>query len=201
MFLVSFPCFGQACSFSQQVLGPPKKEVPMTFGRITRIAFLVSIAILLFAFIASSGGHPVVPAQPQSEQSARHCTPVGGTVITNFAAIDQNTTMGTATGDLRGAVSGTLLGAPQPATGNTLVFHVQHHWVTESGDTLSFDPATATTVPLSQTLFAVVTYPLHLTGGTGRFAAASGDINAIGEVDLASWTVFRYTGQDCFVFN
>jgi hypothetical protein len=170
----------------------------MTLGRITRIAFLVSIAILLFSFVASSGGRGPAAAHPQSEPRDRHCTPVGGTVMTNFGAIDQNTTMGTATGDLQGAVSGTLLGAPQPGAGNTLVFHVQHHWVTESGDTLSFDPATATTVPLSQTLFAVVTYPLHLTGGTGKFVGATGDINAIGEVDLSNGTVFRYRGQVCF---
>src|ERR1700736_891782 len=100
----------------------------MTVGRITRIAFLVSIAILLFSFIASSRGHRAAVAQPQSEQSAPHCTPVGGTVMTNFGAIDQNTTMGTATGDLRGAVSGTLLAAPRPGAGNSLVSHVQHHW-------------------------------------------------------------------------
>jgi hypothetical protein len=79
-----------------------------------------------------------------------------------------------------------------------LVFHIQHHWVTESGDTLFFDPATATTVPLSQTLFAIVTYPVHLRGGTGRFAGATGDMTGIGEVDLSSGTVFRYSGQVCF---
>jgi hypothetical protein len=170
----------------------------MTVGRITRIAFLVSIAILLFSFVASSGGRRPAAPRPQAEPSDHRCTPVGGTVMTNFGAIDQNTTMGTATGDLRGAVSGTLLGAPQPGAGNTLVFHVQHHWVTESGDTLSFDPATATTVPLSQTLFSVVTYPLHLTGGTGKFVGATGDLNTIGEVDLVKGTVFRYSGQVCF---
>ena len=130
--------------------------------------------------------------------SKSHCQTVGGTIMTNFGAIDQNTTMGTATGDLRGAVSGTILGAPQQGTGNTVVFHVQHHWVTESGETLFFDPATATTVPISQTVFAIVTYPLHLTGGTGRFAGATGDISAIGEVDLSTGTVFRYTGQVCY---
>jgi len=169
----------------------------MTVKRITRISFLVSIAVLLSGFIASSGGHRAA-AQPQSERSEPHCAPVGGMILTNFGAIDQNTTMGVATGDLRGAVSGTLLGTPQQGVGNTLLFHVQHHWVTESGDTLSFDPATATTVPLSQTLFAIVTYPLHLTGGTGRFAGATGDMNAIGEVDLSNGTVFRYRGQICF---
>jgi len=76
-----------------------------------------------------------------------------------------------------------------------------HHWVTESGDTLSFDQATATTLPLSQTsptLFAVLTYPVHITGGTGKFAGATGDITNIGEVDLVKGTVFRYSGQVCF---
>ena len=170
----------------------------MTFGRLTRIALLVSFAIVVFAFAVISGGHPAAPAHPQSVQADPHCKLVGGTIMTNFGAIDQNTTMGTATGDLRGAVSGTILGAPQPGAGNTLVFHIQHHWVTESGDTLFFDPATATTVPLSQTLFAIVTYPVHLRGGTGRFAGATGDMTGIGEVDLSSGTVFRYSGQVCF---
>ena len=120
----------------------------MTFGRITCIAFLVSLALFLFAFIANSGSYPSAAAQTQSEQATPHCRLVGGTVMTNFGAIDQNNTLGTATGDLRGAVRGTILGAPQPGAGNTVVFHVRHHWVTESGDTLSFEPATATTVPL-----------------------------------------------------
>ena len=95
-------------------------------------------------------------------------------------------------------MTGTVLSAPQPGTGNTAVFHIQHHWVTETGDTLFFDPATATTVPLSQTLFAIVTYPIHLTGGTDKFAGATGDMTAIGEVDLVNGTVFRYVGQVCY---
>jgi hypothetical protein len=170
----------------------------MISGRIARITFLISIAGLLVALAARSGGRPAATAQPDSERAEHHCTTVGGTIMTNFGAIDQNTTMGAATGDLRGAVSGTLLAAPQSGPGGTVIFHVQHHWVTESGDTLNFDPATATTAPLSQTLFAVVTYPVHLTGGTGRFAGATGDLTGIGELDLNAGTVFRYTGQVCF---
>ncbi len=172
----------------------------ITFAGALSRAALIALAVCVPAMALFSGASstPKAAAQPQSQQSVPHCIPVGGTIMTNFGAIDQNTTMGTATGDLRGAVSGTLLGAPQPGAGNTLVFHVQHHWVTESGDTLSFDPATATTVPLSQTLFAILTYPVHLTGGTGKFVGATGDMNAIGEVDLVKGTVFRYSGQVCF---
>jgi hypothetical protein len=167
-----------------------KKEAIMTSGRTVRTAFLVSLAVLAFAFSASSGSHPAGAARSRPENGKSHCTAIGG--------IDQSTTLGTATGDLRGAVAGALLGAPQPGTGNTVVFHIQHHWVTETGETLFFDPATATTVPLSQTLFAIVTYPVHLTGGTGKFAGATGDLTAIGEVDLVNGTVFRYSGQVCY---
>jgi hypothetical protein len=173
-------------------------EAIMKPGRIARIAFLVSLSVFAFAFAANSGSHPSGAAGPRPETSRSHCSLVGGTITTNFGGVDQNTTLGTATGDLRGAVTGTVLSAPQPGTGNTVVFHIQHHWVTETGDTLFFDPATATTVPLSQTLFAIVTYPIHLTGGTGKFAGATGDMTAIGEVDLVNGTVFRYVGQVCY---
>jgi len=166
----------------------------MNLRRIIQISSVLSFAVLLVAIAGESVSRSAAVAPREADP---HCTPVGGSIITNFGAIDQNTTMGTATGDLRGAVSGTLLGPPQQV-GSTVVFHVQHHWVTESGDTLFFDPATATTIPISQTLFAVVTYPLHLTGGTGRFAGASGDMTAIGEVDLIKGTAFRYSGQVCF---
>jgi hypothetical protein len=60
-------------------------------------------------------------------------------------------------------------------------------------------PPVATAAPLSQTLFAIITYPIHITGGTGKFAGATGDLTNIGEVDLgAKATVFRYSGQVCF---
>ena len=168
----------------------------MTLRRITRIALLITVAI--FAFIANSGTPHAAAAPPRPESADRHCTQVGGMLMTNFGVVNGSTTLGTATGDLRGAVAGTLLGSPQTGPNGTVIFHVQHHWVTESGDTMFFDPATATTLPLSQSLFAIITYPLHLKGGTGRFAGATGDLNAIGEVDLTAGTVFRYSGQVCF---
>ena len=180
----------------------------MTIQRIAGVALVLCSAVLLLSF-ASASGNPKAAAQPARGAGRpdldRRCVPVGGTVMTNFGAIDASTTMGTATGDLRGAVSGTLLGAPQPGAGGTLIFHVQHHWVTETGDTLLFDPATATTAPLGSGLFAIITYPVHLKGGTGRFAGATGDVTNIGEVSLpdapditGGTTIFRYTGQVCF---
>jgi hypothetical protein len=176
----------------------------MTAQRFAGVASVLFSVVLLLSF-ASASGNPKALTPAARPDSDRHCVPIGGTVMTNFGAIDASTTMGTATGDLRGAVSGTLLGAPQPGAGGTLIFHVQHHWVTETGDTLFFDPATATTAPLPHGLFAILTYPVHLTGGTGKFAGATGELTNIGEVSLPNapditggTTIFRYTGQVCF---
>ncbi|HXT74792.1 MAG TPA: hypothetical protein VN780_00750 [Candidatus Eisenbacteria bacterium] len=166
--------------------------------KIKAIAVLSTPALLLlvFAFAPASANSP---AHGWEDRDHR-CVHVGGTLITNFGALAPDaptTTLGPATGDLAGAVAGTLIGAPQ-VSGNNVLFKVQHHWVTESGDTITFDQATATTVALSQSRFAVVNYPVHINGGTGKFAGATGDINAIGEVDLNAGTVFRYFGKVCF---
>ena len=172
----------------------------MTLGRITRIAFLVCTVVLAIAFISSSGGHPTAAAQPRSGPGERYCTHVGGSIITNFGAVDANTTLGPVTGDLRGAVAATLVTPPQPGPNGTVIFHIQHHWVTESGDNIYLDPAVATTVPVqnSQTRFAIISYPSHITGGTGRFAGAAGDVTYFGEADLVSGTALRYSGEVCF---
>ena len=162
-----------------------------------KISVLLAGAVLLCGFARNRGNTVAAAPKAVASLTEEGCVAVGGTIISNFGAIDANTTLGPATGDLRGAVSGTILGTPQPGPGNSVVFRVQHHWVTESGYTLTFDPAIATTVPLSPTLFAIVSYPVHLTGGTGKFSGATGDLTAIGEVDLTKGTVFRYSGQLC----
>ena len=180
----------------------------MIARRTAGIGLISCSAILLLFFTSALGNPKAIPPRSSPPAADPHCVSVGGTVITNFGAFgtdNPNSTMGTATGDLRGAVSGTLIGAPV-ATGNTVIFHVQHHWVTETGDILFFHQATATTVPIAPGLFAILTYPVHLEGGTGKFAGATGDFTNIGEVSLPNapdvtggTTVFRYTGQVCFV--
>lgn len=171
----------------------------MKMRKVATAGVFVCSAGLMLILSSGSGTLTAASAIPSSRVGhleEGHCQPVGGTVMTNF--INSSTTLGTATGDLRGAVSASLLGAPQPGPGGTVVFQVQHHWVTETGETLTIDPAVATTAPLSQTLFAVVTYPLHISGGTGRYKSASGELTNIGEVDLSkNATVFRYSGQVC----
>ena len=141
-------------------------------------------------------------AAAQSPNAQPHCVPVGGTVMSNF--ITQTRTLGTATGDISGAVSADLLEVTPGADG-TLEFKVEHHWVTDSGDRVDTAvPLTAVTKAVAPGLFAVVSYPVEIQGGTGRYAGASGTLQTIGEVyfdplDLdASRTIFRYSGQVCF---
>lgn len=139
----------------------------------------------------------VVLVVAAAAQSNKRCTPVGGMLMTNLGAVDAATTMGVATGDFRGAVGATILSTG--GTGNTLILNVQHHWVTESGDTLFLAPATATTTQVAPGLYAIVTYPVHLNGGTGKFADATGDFTNIGEADLATGRIVtRYIGQICY---
>jgi hypothetical protein len=133
---------------------------------------------------------------------SKSCQPVGGMLMTDLGAVDANTTMGVATGDLKGAVGATILNIEALNNGATLIFTVKHHWVTESGDLLFFDQAKATVEQVGgaqSTRYGVVSYPTHLNGGTGRFAGATGNFTNIGEADLATGQlVFRYTGTICF---
>jgi hypothetical protein len=55
-------------------------------------------------------------------------------------------------------------------------------------------------------LFAIVTYPVHITAGTGKFADATRDITNIGEVSVPNFAsnsldggtlILRHGGQVC----
>lgn len=130
---------------------------------------------------------------------AKDCTAVGGAILTNlggFGVIDGSpTTLGVATGDLKGALGVQILSASQDLTTLT----VQHHWVTEDGETLAIAPATAHGVFVGPGLLAVTDYKVHLSGGSGRFAHATGDMSAIGEVDFnTGHAILRYSGSVCY---
>jgi hypothetical protein len=146
--------------------------------------------VALCALATSAAG-----AEPH--RGERKCAPIGGSVATNLGVVDANTTLGTATGDLAGAVAAAILEVA-PGPNDTTIFTVQHHFVTERGDAVFVDKAKATAVMVAPGLFAVVSYPVRITGGTGRFEGATGRIDNIGEVDLnRGLTVFRYTGRLC----
>jgi hypothetical protein len=131
------------------------------------------------------------------------CRHVGGSILTNFlpptdcvGSFQNLCTEGIATGDLRGALGTSFLGI----SGN--VFHVHHHWVTESGDTIFLNDAYATNFPTADPNNRVLADYLNgidITGGTGPFEGATGTIFSFGAADLnLGHVTFRYEGTVCF---
>jgi len=134
---------------------------------------------------------------------AGQCRHVGGSILTNFlrpadcpGSFQNLCTDGIATGDMRGAVGVSFLGV----SGN--VFHVHHHWVTESGDTIFLQDAYVTNFPTSDPNRGLGDYlnGVDITGGTGAFEGATGTLSSVfGAADLKLGQItLRYAGTVCF---
>jgi len=160
---------------------------------------------MLAKFFALSGAAMALGATPGIGAGGVHCHDVGGSVLTNFLDPSQCLpttgssvglcTDGPATGDLRGAVGVQVLKA------TTNVLHNHHHWVTESGDTITFENADLALLANVNGQYLVnYLQGLTITGGTGGFEGASGNLNSIfGAVDLNKGQVtLRYAGTVCF---
>lgn len=157
--------------------------------RISDISKVVCCSIAMLVLAATASG--------QSIETRSNCQPIGGFVSTNAGGFGPNTTMGVVAGDLAGAVGVEILGV---TTANGLVdLSVHHHWVTVTGETLAVDKADAFGVYVAPGLFAVTDYKVHISGGTGRYQNARGDISVIGEADFnTGHLVLRFTGQLCY---
>ena len=131
--------------------------------------------------------------------AASHCAPVGGSFMTDVGGFGDNTTLGTVSGDLKGAIGVQILGITT-GSGGTITIKVQHHLVTETGDMVFIDQAEAHGVFVASGLVGLTDYKMHLSGGSGRYAGAHGDMTAIGEADFNTGQIIgRYTGQICTV--
>ena len=138
---------------------------------------------------------PALAGAPSA--AAKRCFPIGGSVLTNFGVIDANTTLGTYTGDLEGAVSARIL-SQEPGPNGTVLVHVQHFHVTATGDTVFYAPATLTGKEVAPGRVAVLDYPVKIIGGTGKYEDAEGDLNAMGGADFGvGHSALRYSGTLC----
>src|SRR5438094_9810855 len=98
----------------------------MTLRKIAYTATLLSLTLLLLS-LASTGGNPkAAPSPSRPSNSDRQCVPVGGMLMTKFAAFgaDYNCTLGTCTEELSRTVRGSFLGVPRQRTGNTGMIRV-----------------------------------------------------------------------------
>jgi hypothetical protein len=125
-----------------------------------------------------------------------HCEQIGGVVMTNIGAIAGVTNLGPAFGDLQGAVAATILGQNNDGS-----FNVQHYWVTTTGDTIKFNVAHLK--PTAARDVVAVRWGDYIAeivpGGTGKFANATGRIEAFGLADFNQLTlVLRYRGELCY---
>lgn len=159
----------------------------------------------LAKLFALSGAAMCLGAMP-ARADAGYCRQVGGGILTNILDPSQCLptsgssvnlcTDGPATGDLRGAVGVQVLGI----SGN--VWQNQHHWVTESGDTIVLNPAYLTIYPTADNNRVLGDYlnGIEITGGTGAFEGATGELTSVfGAVDLSLGQVtLRYAGTVCF---
>jgi hypothetical protein len=158
--------------------------------------------IRTLAQIFALSGAAVSFATSQGFADQGYCRHVGGGILTNF--LDPTTcggptglcSDGTATGDLRGAIGVNVLAV----SGN--VYHVHHHLVTETGDTVTWEDADLTTFPTGDSGRVVADYlkGVTITGGTGGFKNAHGFLNSVfGAIDLNKGQLtLRYEGTVCF---
>jgi len=141
----------------------------------------------------------LVASIPVSAQPGR-CESVGGVLMTNIGAIAAGgINLGPVFGDLQGSVAAKIL-SYNTADGT---YSVQHYWVTTSGDTILFAPATLhPTYPTSDHNIVAVPwghYIATIIGGTGKFAGATGTLDNFGMADFNKLTlVLRYSGNVCY---
>jgi hypothetical protein len=155
--------------------------------------------ILTAAAVVAFSMAPLVNAQ--SSTSTLRCTAVGGMLMTNF--LTETTTLGLATGDLKGSVSAVVMSTTAPQGNGLQTFVVRHTFVTDSGDVIETKPSTALVLPIqpnTRVAVAGVYYErMDIDKGTGKFQGATGTKRVIGSANFATGeTVFRYTGQVCY---
>src|SRR5690349_3306445 len=107
----------------------------------TQVAYAAGLCVLLFVTSALA--------------TPKHCASVGGAFMTNVGGFGANTTLGVITGDIKGAVGVQILNIRTGSDGTTTVT-VQHHLVTEAGDTVEIQQAQAIGVFVAPGLFAKI---------------------------------------------
>jgi hypothetical protein len=159
---------------------------------------LTGVVVTLLALVPNNLVRLAPVAFAQNPIAPSSCVPVGGALMTNIGAIAGVTNLGPVSGDLAGSVAATILGQNSNGT-----FNIQHYWVTAAGETITLKVAVLTpTYPTSNPGIVAVpwgNYRSNISGGTGKYANATGYLDYFGMADFTQNTlVLRYRGQVCF---
>ncbi len=146
-------------------------------------------SILLAALMAVGG----------SADGGERCLNVAGAISAQILpdGFFAGTALGTVTGGLRGATTAKFTAEPQEDGSIKLTLH--HAFVTEAGDSLQTeDTGLLVPVPNAPGVFRMTVH-YTITGGTGKFAGATGTLDNHGEAILAGplsgQLTLRYSGQ------
>ena len=105
-----------------------------------------------------------------------------------------------ATGDLSGSVGVAVLKETGSGGAGTFLTN-HHHWVTASGDTITFQDADLYLLAdVNNQYLGNYKYGITITGGTGAFEGASGFLDSVfGAIDFNKGQLtLRYQGTVCF---
>lgn len=152
-------------------------------GKFPSLVIVALIAVLALATMAAA-------------EDGTKCREVSGTIAANLTS--GSTAQGTVTGGLQGSVTASFTTTPQ--AGGSIALSLHHIFVTEAGDTLTTqDTGLLVPVPDSPGVYRM-TVQYTITGGTGKFAEATGGLVNHGEAVLNSTPAqltLRYGGHVC----
>jgi hypothetical protein len=125
------------------------------------------------------------------------CEQVAGSITAAIVGGEPLNVLGTVSGDLEGATRAIVLGQAAGEDGR-ITLDLTHDFVTLDGSSLKTqDNAVWTPVPGHEGVFHTRT-TYTITGGTGTYAAASGQLVNDGVADTTTGLVtLRYGGQVC----
>ena len=160
---------------------------------------LVARAAAGAAVLAAAFGLTVVAVGIPVVRADGNCRLVSGSISASVIAnpnVSTGLALGTVTGSLAGATVATF--TVSAGSGGNLNLMLHHNFVTDSRDSLTTtDTGTLVPVPGLPDIYRMsVNYTI--TGGTGRFANATGSLRNHGEADLNSGLLtLSYSGQVC----
>jgi len=149
--------------------------------------------------LAQSATVPTAAATPNATMDSvtggGNCAPVGGTFIINF--VDQTNAAALLTGDLAGAARGLALKV-EPGANGVINYTTTHAITTQGGDLLMTSDHSVLTPVQGQDKMYFFSQVQTVTGGTGRYANATGTLTEYGAFNAAvAEGVLRYTGHVC----